>query len=669
MPSRTLNRRAFLGASFALVCLPSRLFADERSSEVVLRFCAMSDVHFDRSHNDDAPERARLRKAIEFMNGYSKTQPYDRFDALLVAGDFSNHGESKELEPFKRILDENLSDSTARVLCMGNHEFYGGSREYWESVFETNANRRREINGYQFITISPEKGTCRDKDYVYLREWLSENLKAACEADPAKPIFVVQHYHVYDTVYGSQNKPGDFPAGTSDLIDILQRYPQVVHISGHSHVPSFDPRAIWQGDFTCVGTGSMSYFALMTFERERNFQLGSNVRNREAGSFLLFEVYQDNAIRVRIYDTISDSFLDREYLIADPKDVSKYVYTNKRFENATTPRWRDDSAAEIVEIAPRAVTARFGQAVDDFCVVSYRIVVEKRKNETWEETGVHYVWSDYFMKKPAEYIEYDVEGLEPQSAYRLKIYATGAFQKETFKPIVVEFQTSSFEQVGRNEPSPRGDFLDVVFRRENGIRSAVGNDDSPLDAVEIGVPQIVADEKLGDVARFNGLNQCYLLPFSSVRAANFDNQITTLVKFRLDLTQKRDEETVSIFGATESGGLGFEYHPRRKQLVARCWINDNYRDLVAPFESQEETTAVFVYDGKETSLYLNGELVASDNVQGEFRFTRDSSARAFCVGGDACPNGLARWFFPGVIANARVYSYALSREQVVAVSK
>ena len=85
------------------------------------------------------------------------------------------------------------------------------------------------------------------------------DISAAVEADPEKPVFVFQHEHVRDTVYGSSKSDG---WGLETFTEVLSKYPQVVHISGHSHFPANDPRAIWQGNFTAVNDGGLGYFEL-----------------------------------------------------------------------------------------------------------------------------------------------------------------------------------------------------------------------------------------------------------------------------------------------------------------------------------------------------------------------------------------------------------------------
>lgn len=662
--NQKIDRRTFLGASALVLCLPSRLFAAADAGDVALRFVALSDVHYDRTHKDDAAEHVRFASALQFMNEFSAKQKYDKFDALVVAGDFTNHGVPEELNPFKKTMDDNLKASTKRVLCMGNHEFYGGNRELWEKTFETAANRRQEINGYQFITVAPEKGTCNENDYVYAREWLEQEIQDASAADPTKPVFVVQHYHVYHTVFGSYDLPGDFHAGVKDIADILEKYPQVVHISGHSHYPSVEPRSIWQGKFTAIGTGSMSYFALPMYETQRGFGLPENADNRQAGTCLLFEVYRDNTIRVRLYDTISSSFLDREYLIVDPLNVQRYVYTDKRYDFAKSPIWNANPKVETLDLAHNGISFRFSQANDESCLLYYRFVVESKENGAWKENKVAFVWSDFFMKNRQETLDYSVVGLPAGSECRLKIYGGGAFQKETEEPLVLEFTTPQFSAEEKNAARPQGDVLDVSFDSDKKSIVVVPSVlERPRFQPLYKAPKVLIDsERQRAYADFNGVDESFQVPFSPLRT-NID-EVSLSVTFKLDLAKKKNDDPISIFGSTENGGLSFEYLAAKKTLVARIWLDSKYQTLDVPFDSEEITTACLTWNKKDFVFYLNGERVAAASLNGAFRFTRNVSAQAFCLGGDVCPGYATRWFFPGRVYSARVHSWALSPEQV-----
>ncbi|MDO5309053.1 MAG: metallophosphoesterase [Planctomycetia bacterium] len=658
-----INRRSFIGGSLLALCIPSRLFANTENKPIVLRFAALSDVHYDASHNEQSDQHVRLNKALQFMNQYSAQQPYDKFDALVVAGDISNHGVPKEINDFKATLDANLNDATRRVICMGNHEFYGGSRALWEETFQTCANRHQIVNGYHFITISPEKGTCNENDYLYVREWLEQNIKEALADDPKKPVFVVQHYHVRDTVYGSASLPADFHAGVYDLADILQKYPRVVHVSGHSHIPSFDPRSVWQGEYTAIGTGSLSYFALRLYERARNFQPGANVDVDQAGVFLICDVYQDNAIRVRLYDVISDTFLDREYLIAEPGNIAGYIYTNDRFDVAEPPVWRQDAKPEMLETAPYAAAVRFNQARDKFCVVSYQIDAEIDEDGQWRPFDVYNFWSDYFMKEPAEHIDCELFHLKPNSKYRLTINGVNAFQKTTEKPLIIEFATPDDADVDRNAEAPEPNFLNVKFDQEKGM-SVTPEPQKVSYAPQFTAPVLVKDATLGPCASFDGKNQAFLFPYSLVHAGKLRDEVSLGLKFRLELDRRKSKERISLFGSTESGGLGFEYEPKTKTLIARVWVENDYVLLEVPFDRKDDVVAFMTYDQKVFKLYLDGKLVASKEVAGAFRLTLNDKAKAFCLGGDVCPKYQVRWFFPGVISRAGVYSWVLKPEQI-----
>lgn len=662
----SVSRRHFIGASMLALCIPSKLFAgDER--KVVLRFAAMSDVHFEKSAPANARQPVRFEKALRFMNEFSAGQKYPKFDALAVAGDFSNHGVIEEIGYFRKKMDENLKPETRRVLCMGNHEFYGGDKKLWEKTFETEANRHQIINGIHFITISPEKGTCAENDYIYALDWFEKELNDACAADPKKPVFVIQHYHVHSTVFGSYNLPGDFPAGVHDLKKVLEKHPQVVHISGHSHVPSVDPRCCWQGEFTAFGTGSMSYFGL--YDSVFDYQHGAQINVNEAGTFLVFEVYEDNGIRVRLYDVISESFLDREYVICDPADLSKFVYTKKRFETAKKPVWPSDAKIRSFDSDAVGAIVEFTQAKDDLCVSYYHFVIEKFENEKWKKYTDEYAWSDFFMKKPSEKLTVDLAGLPPNTKIRVKVYAVNAFQKETEEPLAVEFVTATRPDdstIDRDSLTPVANFINLAFN-ENEAVNKPANNAVRSKPKKIGEPKIVKDPFLGYATLLSGKDECWQVPVREKNYGLISFETTIGVRFRME-TGKKTEDSISVFGNTEWGGMGIEVDPKKKTLSFHCFINNGYKGVTAPCDCSKDTVAFGVYDGKNIILYLNGKEVARKKQTGRIRYTRNKDARAFCAGADITPHRKGRYFLPGLISFARVYSWALTSKQIAALS-
>ncbi len=443
----SVTRRDILRTALTAVCLPAGLVERTRADSphrVVLRFAAMSDVHLDQKHSPESPEWIRLTKAIRAMYSYSARQEYPAFDALVVAGDLSNHGIAEELYPFRGILDQELKPETARILAMGNHEYYGGDRAFFEETFSTEANRHDVINGHHFITIAPENGECDEGPYLYIRDWLAAELKKAHEAAPDRPIFVVQHYNVYNTIWGSADLPGDFHAGVKDLLGVIDRYPQVVHISGHSHAPSVHPRSMWQGAFSAVGTGSMSLIGGITEGIGPIHYLNGVDFSFSGGTFLLFEVYDDRSILIKLYDPVSDSFRDREYFLIDPCDPERFTYTDRRLDTASAPTWPADAHLEIIETTSQGVLLDLPAALDDDGVICYTLTVEKiaPRGEEQEAPRVIRYWSDYYLKDHAERLAAPIDNLAAAAAYRVTVRGINGFRKQTPTALSVEFTTA-----------------------------------------------------------------------------------------------------------------------------------------------------------------------------------------------------------------------------------
>ena len=173
-----ITRRQFLGSSMILTAFPAALWAAEnvKAEDVALRYAVISDVHF--SENPDSKERKRLIKALEFLGK-------SHFDALVIAGDVTNHGYTSELTLFRDTLLGGIPKETQIIICMGNHEFYGGkdhekaggARPHWQGIFQRPLNPHVVINGFHFIGISPDDPKAGTGTFGGSREWLREQLK------------------------------------------------------------------------------------------------------------------------------------------------------------------------------------------------------------------------------------------------------------------------------------------------------------------------------------------------------------------------------------------------------------------------------------------------------------------------------------------------------------
>ena len=84
--------------------------------------------------------------------------------------------------------------------------------------------------------------------------------------------------------------------------------------------------------------------------------------------------------------------------------------------------------------------------------------------------------------------------------------------------------------------------------------------------------------------------------------------------------------------------------------------------LIAP--GKDFYDAFGTYDGQDVVLYLNGKEVARSHKPGKMTHPNDPIVQAFCLGSDIAQDGGGSGFFAGKIVRARVYTWALTAEQI-----
>lgn len=321
----------------------------------VLRFVVSSDSHVEK-YGDMHTER--IMKMINTGYAAAEADPnYGKLDAAVLVGDTTDRGRPSTFISIKAAVNKVLKDGTDFLaVAAKNHDSYLGriSRAYISGISEDSADFHKVINGYHFIGLSASPTSLIHYTKAQI-SWLDEQLAEAVADDPAKPVFVFQHEHIYNTVYGSL--PGD-GWGVEFFTDILNKYPQVIDISGHSHYPANDPRAIWQGAFTAINDGGLNYYEF-TID-------GATSQHPEASDnmahMLLVEVNAENTVKVRVCDLNAEAVL-AEYLIDNVTEPvkTKYAFAARRAEATAPvltaePQISVDGACVTVTTAPAAVS-------------------------------------------------------------------------------------------------------------------------------------------------------------------------------------------------------------------------------------------------------------------------------------------------------------------------
>lgn len=410
-------------ASIVNCCVKVTPPEDKTDFTPVIRFMVASDTHIDAA-GDKASRR--INKAIKLSYAIAEAdKEYQKLDAVMFVGDVTNSGRKDQFCGFKSTTDSALKDGTQLIAALAkSHDgstMDKKSLEYFSELTGLENDIHTVINGFHFITLSASK--TEDEHYSeYQREWLRTQLNAAVQDDPSKPIFVANHEHVKNTVYGSTDADG---WGIDYFSDILKDYPQIVHFSGHSHYPVNDPRSIWQGEFTAVGTGAIKYLEF-TVENENRVHPSGYQKEAE---FWLVEVDANNRIRLRAYDLIEQQMLC-EYILDNP--LSREYTPEKQVARSKAPVFKDTDVKVRKSFGKYKVTFDRAYSTDGMPVFLYRAYL---LNKDGDEIGMSYYMPKYYSATLDDTVKISMENADKNAAY-VKIVAETAYGVQS-QPIIV----------------------------------------------------------------------------------------------------------------------------------------------------------------------------------------------------------------------------------------
>ena len=263
----------------------------------VIRFAAASDIHTRSKGSEQATQdeldasSARLSGLFSESYAYAQSNPYyQKLDAVILVGDYTDHGRQAQYDSIKRAFrNVRNAEETQLLACLGNHEFWdtgengttstSTAKTYarFQSFFGMEADSHVVINGFHFIGVSPD--THGGRSYTIEKStWLKGELETALADDPTKtkPIFVYLHMTPNDLAE-SETYSNRY------IKSRLASYPQVVVLAGHSHQIANNPRAITQGDYTVVNTGTMAYGWYGMFTNDGSTSVSVSPRGLEGG--------------------------------------------------------------------------------------------------------------------------------------------------------------------------------------------------------------------------------------------------------------------------------------------------------------------------------------------------------------------------------------------------
>ncbi|MBR2418546.1 MAG: metallophosphoesterase [Clostridia bacterium] len=364
----------------------------------VLRFVATSDTHIEKLGDTGCKRISAMLKTAYAIS--DADEDYKSLDAVVFSGDLTDNGLRKSFYAFAATTDNEIREGTERLAVVAkahdSYRFSKNSLKVFSEITGQEPDFHRVIGGFHFIGISRSNTLKHYTDDQI--KWLDENIAEAVAAAPEQPVFVFQHEHVRDTVYGSSKTDG---WGLDVFTEVLKKYPQVVHISGHSHFPANDPRAVWQGEFTAINDGGLAYYELAVDGKNGQFP----EEKGRMSQALIVEVDSGNRVLVRVLDVDAGKIM-REFLIDNITEKNKTKYSfEARKEKASAPFFPEGSALSCRKDGLKYyITVPQAEVSEDNEVFIYRISVLNKKGKTIYKD---WAFSDYFFADKPDSITFE----------------------------------------------------------------------------------------------------------------------------------------------------------------------------------------------------------------------------------------------------------------------
>ena len=434
--------RPYLCLAALLVCVAA-FSKDFNDKKIVLNLAVMSDTHVDGPNTVPAYKfRSALIQSRDFAARFGG------LDGVLLAGDLVDSPawdarKYTQIDDWKRLYESVFNPvETPMVYAVGNHDIW---KEWTTNTYREakQFTRRLGPDYYRTDVGDPELrdslecrhcviGDCHilcltpdGRDPVVYPErvinWLDETLAAITAKHPDRYVLILTHAMIYHTVYGSE-LDDSYPKhngywSTRVLTDILKKYPQAVIFGGHLHFPLNDPRSIWQGAFTSMGTASVRYMAIDNGGYENMAGLTIMRDKDEFSQGLLLQFDNKGNLRVQRMDFYNQTTIGEPWVLKHPARDGSHLQKYSHVARAAANKAPVLSTLEA-EGGEGKLSVRFAAGTDDEFVHTYFVTV-RRGGET---VCTKKILSDFYhepqtslMKKawsleiPLESGEYEIE--------------------------------------------------------------------------------------------------------------------------------------------------------------------------------------------------------------------------------------------------------------------
>ena len=381
-----ISRRHFIGGMAAAGALPALAAGDSRIARVGL----VTDTHVGTT----IASCVRVRAALELFKQKG-------VEMVVNCGDIADRHYPDGYRYYRKTVNEVYPDPKTRPIERFVYAFHdvcdyrpGSGWSVARDAAPAFADVHRlleapnthtdslEWRGLAFLNFPQSTGM---KGFLSWDDYEAA-VRRACETHPGKPVFVFDHLPPAGTTFHSRQW------GSDACRRVLNKYPQVVSISGHVHGSLASERQIWQGEFTAVNVGCLQTWG--------GFAPGSTPPPQAKQNYgaLVMDIYADRLVFYR-YDVRDGSEFGAPWVVPLPfaAQSAPFVPARAAARVKRLPAFGADAKVTVTPVAGGyAVEFPETTAPDPFM---YRIRCARKVAGAWEAFTEDDIFSEFWKAK------------------------------------------------------------------------------------------------------------------------------------------------------------------------------------------------------------------------------------------------------------------------------
>lgn len=325
--------------------------------DYIVEFQMMSDIHVTTDTGAVGNMKLCNQHFVQMLEDVKVNSP-DSI-GIFTNGDSTDYGMAEEYEKMYEFYTEAANKGNGKLpyihMAIGNHDWMRGNPDgrFQHYVKKMNPDLKdvpenvyydEEVAGYNFIYLGSEApGVYATLSDAQL-SWFDKRMAEITAEEPDKPVFVLLHQPLDNTVAGSL--PGQGWGNVNNeqaLRDILKKYPQIIIMGGHSHWDLDSEMNMYPGAenmAVAVNTASLGYVWTSYNTPEGEFADGSDA--------YYVRVYDDKVIFIG-KDFENSLYIPSGIFVIDKNDIkiSQDTYDIKTGEGNVKIEAQSENGASI----------------------------------------------------------------------------------------------------------------------------------------------------------------------------------------------------------------------------------------------------------------------------------------------------------------------------------